>query len=143
MRFIELQGAHGRRNGVAVVPLGGETSDAMGLTKSAQEAARAFHYSTLLLVNRDRILGWSFASPAGPLATVELDGRAVLSRYATNVADLDKAGESYLSGLVEDWLEDLRSHWRHAPGEVPGERQLEAFGLFDHLGAAEAPAAAS
>ncbi|MBK7859836.1 MAG: hypothetical protein IPJ65_14675 [Archangiaceae bacterium] len=138
MRVIDLRGSAGQRTGVAIVPLDAHSSDQMGLTKSAVSLAKMFRYTTWFVVNRDRILGWRDVDSQW---SVRLDGRDVLSSYATEPSDLSEAGESFLAGLVENWLEDLRAHWKHPPGKVPGEVELGAHGLLEELGTGATSAA--
>lgn len=113
-----------------MVPLTADESDAMGVTEAARRNAAILRYTPVVVVNRDRMRLWA---QQGDTPILDLDGEEILGKYATDSGNLVKAGESVMAGLAELWIEDLRQHWRHGPGEVPGEGSLRAANVFVDL----------
>ncbi len=127
MRVVEANGSTGKV-GVLVVPFERQLSDALGLTLAVTNSARYFGYQAILVANTDTVRAW-VGKPSGLRPLWEKPAQEVLGPYLSGADVLSKAGESALSGYVERWLNDLATHWRHAPGTAPAEQELEAAGV--------------
>ena len=127
MRVVEANGSKGKI-GVLVVPFPRNLSDALGLTLAVTKGARYFGYQAVLVANTDRVRAWVGTSK-GLRLLWEKPALVVLGPYTSDPDSILNAGESALSGYVERWLSDLATHWRHAPGTAPAEKELAAEGI--------------